>query len=55
MREAITETLHRYCWAIDEGDASGVADCFTEDGESTSPGGSVTGRDAIRADVDPRR
>jgi hypothetical protein len=54
-RHAIEETLIRYCWAIDAGDPDGVANCFTVDAESSSPRGTLTGRDAIRADVESKK
>lgn len=32
-RWQITETIHRYAWALDTGDADGFAACFAADGE----------------------
>lgn len=52
-RSLVIDRIHRYGWAVDERDADGVADCFTEHavwegwqrGDShTAP---VTGRNAI--------
>jgi uncharacterized protein (TIGR02246 family) len=55
VQHAIEATLIRYTWAIDAGDADGVANCFSKDGESVSPGGTKSGRDVIRADVEAMR
>jgi 3-phenylpropionate/cinnamic acid dioxygenase small subunit len=52
---AIHQTLYRYAWGIDTGDADLVAGCYTEDAELTAASGSTHGREAIRADVEAKR
>jgi uncharacterized protein (TIGR02246 family) len=54
-RHLIEDRLYRYSWAIDAGDADGVAECFTIDAEMTSPGGTKRGREAIRSDTAAQR
>jgi ketosteroid isomerase-like protein len=54
-QHAIERTIFGYAWAIDSGDAEGVANCFTTDGELHSPGGKVVGRDAIHQDTASKR
>jgi hypothetical protein len=51
----IYDTLVRFCWAIDAGDADGVAACFADGGQMVGPGGTVIGRAAIRTDTEGKR
>jgi hypothetical protein len=55
MEDAIRATLYRDALGVDTGDAALVAGCYTEDAETSGPGGAFTGRDAIHADVEAKR
>ena len=47
--QACAALITRYTHLVDEGQASGVADLFTDDGVWASPEASFEGREAIRA------
>jgi uncharacterized protein (TIGR02246 family) len=47
---AVADVLHRYCYAVDDGDAAAVAAVFAEDGElDVGNGVVIAGRDALLA------
>ncbi len=48
-KDAIRETMARYCHALDACDFVGVASLFTEDGMWTTDYGTANGREAIAA------
>lgn len=50
-RAEIEDLMARYLFALDFFDAQAYADCFTEDGVLDWAGGTVEGREAIRAEA----
>ncbi len=53
--EAIEQTIHKYGFLFDEGEAGRIGECFTPDGKFGPDPTAIQGRDAINADMTKKR